>query len=61
VHQSNKYKAQDFIRKWIHELADRNDIEVLIPWAFDITGYSKPIEIYKKWGRAIGLIEKLKV
>ncbi|RYD74900.1 MAG: DASH family cryptochrome [Sphingobacteriales bacterium] len=61
VHQSNKYKAQDFIRKWIPELKGRNDIEVLIPWAFEMLKYPKPIEIYKKWSRAIGLIEKLKV
>ena len=61
VHQSNKYKAQDFIRKWIPELSDKNDVEVLIPWQFDIPQYAAPIEVYKKWGRAIGLIEKLKV
>lgn len=58
VHQSNKYKAQQFIREWIPELLDRNDIEVLIPWEFDISAYPKPIEIYKKWGRAINLILK---
>lgn len=58
VHQSNKYKAQDFIRQWIPELSGRNDIEVLIPWAFDIPAYVKPIEIYKKWSRAINLIQK---
>ncbi|WP_316796327.1 DASH family cryptochrome [Pedobacter agri] len=61
VHQSNKYKAQDFIRKWIPELSKKNDIEVLIPWEYDIPEYVKPIEVYKKWNRAIGLIEKLKV
>ena len=59
VHQSNKYKAQDFIRKWIPELRDRNNIETLIPWQFDIPEYPTPIEVYKKWGRAIGLIEKI--
>ncbi|MCX2477365.1 DASH family cryptochrome [Pedobacter sp. MC2016-05] len=59
VHQSNKYKAQDFIRKWIPELSDKNDIEVLIPWQFEISEYIKPIEVCKKWDRAIGLIEKL--
>ncbi|TCD08282.1 DASH family cryptochrome [Pedobacter frigidisoli] len=61
VHQSNKYKAQHFIRQWIPELLDRNDIEVLIPWEFDIPAYPKPIEVYKKWGRAIGLIKKIAV
>lgn len=59
VHQSNKYKAQDFIRKWIPELKKCNDIEVLIPWEFDIAKYPEPIEIYKKWQRAINLIQKL--
>lgn len=59
VHQSNKYKAQDFIRKWIPELAYKNDMEALIPWEFDIPEYPKPIEIYKKWTRAINLIQKL--
>jgi len=58
VHQSNKYKAQHFIRQWIPELADKNDVEVLIPWEFDIPAYPKPIEVYKKWSRAIGLIQK---
>lgn len=59
VHQSNKYKAQDYIRIWIPELKDKNDIEVLIPWEFDIKDYPKPIEVYKKWTRAINLIQKL--
>ncbi|TDO22512.1 DASH family cryptochrome [Pedobacter duraquae] len=58
VNQSNKYKAQEFIRKWIPELANRNDIEVLIPWEFDIPAYPRPIEIYQKWDRAIKLILK---
>lgn len=59
VHQSNKYKAQHFIRHWIPELAESNDIEVLIPWEFNIPAYPKPVEIYKKWGRAINLIQKM--
>lgn len=61
VHQSNKYKAQDFIRKWIPELSDRSDIEVLVPWEFDIPAYPTPIEVYKKWSRAINLIQKTAV
>jgi deoxyribodipyrimidine photo-lyase len=60
VHQSNKYKAQDYIRKWIPELRAKNNIEVLIPWEFDIPDYPKPIEIYQKWTRAIHLIKKLR-
>jgi len=58
VHQSNKYNAQEFIRKWIPELANRNNVEVLIPWEFDIPAYNKPIEVYQKWNRAINLIQK---
>ncbi|MBE9597774.1 DASH family cryptochrome [Pedobacter sp. MC2016-24] len=58
VHQSNKYKAQEYIRKWIPELSYSNDIEVLIPWEFDIPAYPKPIEVYQKWNRAINLIQK---
>ncbi|WP_029284586.1 DASH family cryptochrome [Pedobacter sp. R20-19] len=59
VHQSNKYKTQDFIRKWVPELSKRNDIETLIPWEYDIPAYPKPIEIYKKWSRAINLIRDI--
>jgi deoxyribodipyrimidine photo-lyase len=59
VHQSNKYKAQDFIRKWLPELSEMNDMETLIPWEFDVPGYVKPIEIYPKWARAISLIKKM--
>ncbi|KEY19834.1 DASH family cryptochrome [Kaistella antarctica] len=59
VHQSNKYNSQDYIRKWIPELQNKNNIEVLIPWEFDITEYPKPVEIYQKWTRAINLIQKL--
>ncbi len=59
MHQSNKYKSQDYIRKWIPELRDKNNIEVLIPWEFDIPDYPKPIELYQKWTRAINLIKRL--
>jgi len=59
IHQSNKYKAQDFIRKWVPELAKLDDIETLIPWEFETPEYVKPIEIYQKWNRAINLIKKL--
>ena len=58
VHQSNKYKAYEYIRTYIPELQDKSDIEVLIPWEFDIPNYPKPIEIYSKWTRAINLIKK---
>jgi deoxyribodipyrimidine photo-lyase len=56
VHQSNKYKAQEYIRKWISELATADDIAALIPWEFTIAGYPKPIEVYKKWTRSINAI-----
>ena len=59
VHQSNKYNSQGYIRKWIPELSDKNNVEVLIPWEFDIPSYPKPIEIYQIWKRAINLIKKL--
>ena len=58
VHQSNKYKSHDFIRKWIPELSACGNKEVLIPWKFEVPDYPKPIEIYKKWSRAINLIEQ---
>ncbi|WP_010231593.1 DASH family cryptochrome [Gillisia marina] len=58
VNQSNKYKAQEFIRKWIPVLSDYDDLKVLIPWEFEITEYPKPIEIYKKWSRSINKIKK---
>lgn len=59
VHQSNKYKAQDYIQEWIPELQGKNKIETLIPWEFEISDYPKPIKVYKKWTRAINLIQKL--
>ncbi|WP_316801484.1 DASH family cryptochrome [Pedobacter frigidisoli] len=58
VNQSNKYKAQDFIRHWIPELKSANNMEVLIPWEYRFKGYPEPIEIYPKWNRAINLIKK---
>lgn len=61
INQSNKYNGQDFIREWIPELKKKNDIEVLIPWEYEISKYPKPIKIYPKWERAINLIKKRKV
>ena len=58
VNQANKYKAQNFIRNWIPELSEKNDVEVLVPWEFDIPEYPKPVEVFKKWSRAINLILK---
>jgi deoxyribodipyrimidine photo-lyase len=60
VHQSNKYKAQDYIRQWIPELSSCDNIEVLIPWEYELSDYPKPIEVYSKWSLAINLIKKIK-
>ncbi len=57
VHQSNKYNAQAFIRKWIPELSKTNDVDVLIPWENELLDYPKPIGVYKKWTRAINKIK----
>ncbi|WP_241480020.1 FAD-binding domain-containing protein [Kordia jejudonensis] len=58
INQANKYKAQEFIRKWIPEIKNLNDMQVLIPWEFKDHSYDKPIEIFKKWTRAINKIKK---
>lgn len=57
VHQSNKYKAQRFIREWIPQLSDHDDVEILIPWEYPLAEYPRPVEIYKKWTRSINLIK----
>ena len=57
VHQANKYKAEPYIREWIPELAMQEDMKTLIPWEFDVPDYPKPIEVFKKWTRAINLIK----
>lgn len=58
VNQSNKYKAQDFIRKWIPELAHLDDREILIPWEIDDLDYPKPNDLHSKWNRSINKIKK---
>ena len=58
VNQANKYRAQDFIRKWVPELSKLDDLAVLIPWEYDIPDYPKPDSIFKKWQRAIAKIKK---
>ena len=60
VHQSNKYKAQEYIRKWVPELADLNDVAILIPWELDLENYPKPVELFSKWQRSINTIKKSK-
>ena len=61
VHQANKYKAQEFIRKWIPEIQHMNEKNILIPWESAIEGYPKPHEILSKWTRAINKIKAGKV
>ena len=61
VHQSLKYKANEYITKWISELNAINDDKIHAPWLFNIneeTNYPKPIEVYKKWTRATNRIQK---
>ena len=60
IHQSNKYNAQEYIRKWVPELAELDDISILIPWESDVTGYPKPVELFSKWQRSINTINKNK-
>jgi len=59
VNQANKYKAQEFIIKWVPELEHLNDINILIPWETDVAYYPKPHEIFSKWTRAINKIKAL--
>ena len=58
IHQSFKYKGQDFIRKWIPELNKENDMHTLLPWLKENLDYPKPIMLYEKWNRSIQKIIK---
>ena len=63
INQSLKYKAKEYIQKWIPELAHIDDAHIYIPWHeesahIDIHDYPKPVEIFPKWGRSIQLILK---
>jgi len=62
VHQSLKYNANEYIAKWIPELRSVEDNRIHAPWLFnkliESCGYSKPIEVYKKWTRSINRILK---
>ena len=63
IHQSLKYKAKEYIQKWIRELAHIDDAHIYIPWheksaQIDIHNYPKPVEIFSKWGRSIQKILK---
>lgn len=61
INQANKYKAQDFIRKWVSEIRDLDNITILIPWESDNQNYPKPYEILSKWTRSINKIKKLRL
>lgn len=62
VHQSLKYKANDYIANWIPELKLIQDNRIHAPWEFKevikSTNYPKPIEVYAKWTRSINRILK---
>ncbi len=59
IHQSNKYKAQEFIKKWVPELKNLSDIQVLTPWLVDELHYPKPHHLFLKWNRSINTILKI--
>lgn len=56
-HQSNKYSGQAYIRKWVPELAELDDIAILIPWESELEAYPKPVTLLSKWQRSINLIK----
>ena len=58
VNQANKYKAQEFIRKWVPEIKHLSDRDILIPWESGVVEYPKPSAIFTKWSRAINKIKK---
>ncbi len=62
VHQSLKYRANEYIAKWIPELENIEDDRIHAPWEFPEiiaeTNYPKPIEVYSKWSRSINRILK---
>lgn len=62
VHQSLKYKANEFIAKWIPELESITDNRIHAPWMFpellEQSAYPEPIDVYKKWSRSINNIVK---
>ena len=61
VNQSLKYKANEYIAKWIPELSHIDDNKILAPWIFkELHGnidYPMPIEVSSKWTRAMNLIQ----
>jgi len=63
VNQQLKYKAKEYIQKWIPELAHIDTNAIYIPWHEEVAplvtnGYPAPVEVFSKWSRAINLILK---
>lgn len=63
VHQSLKYKASDYIMKYIPELVAIDNALIHAPWLlsepkFQNLMYPKPYEVYKKWQRSLNNILK---
>ncbi|UZO82465.1 DASH family cryptochrome [Aquimarina sp. ERC-38] len=59
IHQSLKYKAKEYIQKWIPELCQVASNLIYTPWLLEEkTIYPKPVAIYKKWDRSINRILK---
>ncbi len=63
VNQQLKYKAKEFIQKWIPELAHLETNAIYIPWheavqPLQTNDYPAPVEVFSKWSRAINLILK---
>ena len=54
INQSIKYKLQDYIRKWVPELAHIDNEVIYIPWKMESPPqeYPAPIAVYSKWSRA---------
>ena len=61
VNQGLKYKANEYIAKWIPELRHIDDNKILAPWIFKeelkSLDYPDPIEVFSKWTRATNLIK----
>ncbi|MGB3591433.1 MAG: DASH family cryptochrome [Nonlabens sp.] len=60
INQSLKYKAADYIKRWIPELDEIEDERIYIPWVLkrELMNYPAPVVMYDKWNRAINKILK---
>lgn len=63
INQSLKYKATDYLKKWIPELAEIPNEMLYIPWHMPSPprDYPAPIVTYDKWDRAISKIKEATV